>query len=869
MKRTIFLLTAILLLTCPLCPLAASAVEDTALCITETVDFINEERTVSTVAVYTSDYGDSTKTKVKGIELIVDPDGTVISVESKVNSKIPENGFVISAGSAVSQPFSDVSAGDKAYFDSERKIITVVSSGYDPFGTAVLQFDGINTTRREDTLIIYRGRPSSDTNAWGYEVCVNSDGFIVSVGGNNNAIPEGGFVVSAVGTKKQPLAEACGLGMHVSLDETAKTLTVSYESDHASDSYLMQYEVMKQEYEAKKQRYLDIDDEAASSVLSSMHSLCGEIRTALEANNIPEFVALTNAFNADAEAFSAAVIPYNPVEARTIWLRIPTNKSKAVVKKTVKDIYDLGFNTVCIEAIFDSTAIMPMPDDSLIEQNPAFGGEDMLKAYTDEFHEYGIEVHLWMSCYRVGYMGSANTARSVGAKKPEWLNIDQNGKDTVYNEYGSAYFLNPALPEVKEFLLGTYKYILENYAIDGFQLDYIRYPESSTVNYGYDEFTKQSFKDKYGFEAVPASSSQPGWSEWCEFRASFVTDFVRSVGELIKEIRPDIVFSCDVAPDYASSKTKMCQDTAEWLKGSLVDMVYPMAYGTTDAVKKWTGITTGLAGEDIYVIMGLRDNGAATYREQITESFINGADGTAFFSYSQYIAGDYRGYIDKSVFSKRSVSPTYSAKEAVSSQLAHAVETINARILSSDASDEITAFSDSLRSLVSVFESTKNKLDGSDIANSLSEINDALNQGNDLIASLGKSESSDCKYAAEYLERTLGIIGKAARNSKDTAKSEYRAEHTDNADDDSSEEGSQSGSEPKTVSSWINGFFQVFFIAVMTIGLVGLPAYYVLENRRKRILRESESGDGESSADNEDTDEDSSDGGENSDTEQQ
>lgn len=866
MKRTISLLTAILFLVCPVFSLSASADESTAICIKETVDFINEERTVSTVAVYTSDFGDSTKTTGKGTEIIVDPDGMVISVESSGNNNIPENGFVISAGSAASKRFAGVSSGDKAFCDIGRKIITVVSKDYNPFRTTVLQFDGINTARREDTLIIYRNKATSDTNAWGYEACVNSEGFIVSVGGNNNAIPNGGFVVSAIGTKKQPLTDACELGMKATLDESAKTLTVSYEAENAFDGYFMQYEVMKQEYEAKKQRYLDIDDEAASSALDSLHFLCGEIENALEEDDIPKFAALANAFEIDSKAFSAAVIPYNPVEARTIWLRIPTNKSRTVVKKTVKDIYELGFNTVCIEALFDSTTIMPMPEESLFEQNPAFGGEDMLKMYIDEFHEYGIEVHLWMSCYRVGYTGSENTSRSVGSKKPEWLNLDQNGKDTVYNEYGNAYFLNPALPEVKEFLLNTYKYILENYAIDGFQLDYIRYPENSTVNYGYDEYTKQKFKEKYGFESAPVSSSQAGFGEWCEFRASFVTDFVRSVGELIKQIRPDVVFSCDVAPDYSSTKTKMCQDTVAWLKEELVDMIYPMAYGTTDAVKKWTGITVELAGDDIYVVMGLRDNGAEIYREQISESFNRGADGTAFFSYSQYIAGDYRGYIDKTVFSKSAVSPTYSARAAVSAQLDHVCKTINERITASDASDELKAFSDSFRSLASAFESLKNKLEDSDIASSLSEINDALNQGENLIASLRKSESEDCGYAAEYLEHALGIIGKAAKNSKDTAKTEYRAADTDKGDNDSSEEESQTDSETKAGSSWVNKIFQMIFVAVMTIGIVGLPAYYILENRRKRLVRESESESGENDGNE---DESSSDNRENSDTEQQ
>ena len=847
MKRTMSLVLILLLCFGCITPLCVSASDESSVCIKYVADNVNEPRTVSTVSVFTSDFGDNTNSSGKGTEILVDDKGFVTAVESKGGNSIPENGFVISAGAVVDQPFSKVTVGDRAFYDAERKAITIVSEGYDPFGSTVLQYDGINTLRKENTLIIYRGKATSETNTWGYEIAVNSDGYIVSVGGNNNAIPENGFVVSAIGTKKQPLIDARALGMKVLLDETAKTVTISNEAQYAVAGYRMQYEEMTLEFAYKKARYLDIDGETASASLNAMLGICDDMQEVLSKNDIPAFIAKIHSFEVERERFASAVIPYNPVEARTIWLRIPANKSEASVKKVVKDIYDLGFNSVCIEAIFDSTTIMPMPEDSLFVQNPAFGGEDMLKAYIDEFHEYGIEVHLWMTCYRVGYTGSANTQHSVGVKKPEWLNLDQNGKETVYNEYGNAYFLNPALPEVKEFLLETYKYLLENYAIDGFQLDYVRYPENSSVNFGYDEYTKQKFKEKYGFETAPTSSSQSGWKEWCEFRASFVTDLVKSVGELIKEIRPDVVFSCDVAPDYASSKTKMCQDTETWLKENLVDVIYPMAYGTTDAVKKWTGITTELAGDEIYTVMGLRDNGAEIYREQITESFANGADGTAFFSYSQYIAGDYRGYIETSVFKEKAVNPTFSAKMAVSAQFAHIIETVNERILSSDATAEIKAFTEQFKKLASDIEGVRNDLDATDIDTAKIKIEEALNKISALASELNQKDCDPCKLAAEYLNGAIKPIQKAILNSKDAEKAKYGSNNNENNDDETSENISDDNTDDieKKEVSWFNKIFQVIFMTVMTIGLVGWPAYILLNRRRRRIASENNLGDNE------------------------
>ena len=98
----------------------------------------------------------------------------------------------------------------------------------DVYKQTEMQFTGINTTRAENTLIIYRGKPSTGTNTWGYEVVCDKEGTVISVGGNNNDIPEGGFVLSAIGTYKQPLINAAEVGMTVTLFESEKKFYIGY-----------------------------------------------------------------------------------------------------------------------------------------------------------------------------------------------------------------------------------------------------------------------------------------------------------------------------------------------------------------------------------------------------------------------------------------------------------------------------------------------------------------------------------------------------------------------------------------------------------------------------------------------------------------
>ena len=801
-----------------------------------TVTEINGKRAALSVIVFTPEFGAKTGTGGQGAEFTVASDGKIIAVGKK-DSDIPQDGFVLSFGPAKANQLPDINVGDYVYFDKDYNCITVVSENYSPFGESVLSYDAINATRAENKLIIYRDREETKTNTWGVEAVVDANGVIVSVGGNNNKIPQGGFVISGVGNKKQPITDSCILGYSAILDENAKTITVSYTKENAYNSYELKWKDFEAQINSATLSFADIDYKTVNESANKLKSILQAIKSDLENGKVHDFIRNGYLFDIESEKLKTALVPYIPVETRTVWLRIPTSANEATVKKTVNDIYEMGFNSVCIELLFDSTMIMPMPEDSLFEQNPVFKGQDMLKLYTDEFHSVGIEVHAWVSCYRVGHDGSSNVGVSVGKKKPEWLNIDQNGKDSVTNEYGNAYFLNPALPEVKEFLLNTYRYILENYEIDGFQLDYVRYPENSTVNYGYDEYTKAQFKEKYGFEKAPTGSSQKGWNEWCEFRASFVTDLVRKTSSLIKEIRPDVLFSCDVAPGYESTKIKMCQDTETWLKEGLVDVIYPMAYGTTDAVIKWTNNTVELSGDGIQTVIGLRDNGPEIYREQIIAARKCGADGTAFFSYSQYVSGSYKDYINNSVFSKGAICPSYNAKAAVIAQLEHIKDTIVSKIASVAKTEASSADIDALKAYAEKLGAFTKQLADKKLSEVENELNGLIAEGKTIAEKYVSDTDIVSDNISNYLLSSLKIAEKAAVNSLDDEKNAYK-ESLKTYSNDSSEitdENASSENDDDDVDASSNSTVITVVAVVAVVVLLGFLVFFLL--KRKNSLK--------------------------------
>lgn len=828
---------------------AGAAAERADYCSTVAADGFNTELLSGTVIVADS----AEYTKSAAYAVVVDRNGRVVSAgDITGGADIPAGGFAVCTGKDKKSLISFAAEGDLAYYSASAGSVTFATEGYTPFGSTELAYDAVNAARAENTLIIYRGSKATGTNVWGYEVCVDAEGNVVSVGGNNNDIPEGGFVLSAVGTKKQPLTDAAAVGMKVMLDEQEKTVTISFDKANAAEYYNVQSEKALAVYNAMLASCADFDTDTSAACAERLVALCGGISDSLKDKTLVRFLSLADEFKTVCARMDVACMESVAVETRSLWLRIPTVRTASTVKSVVDAVEAAGFNQVCIEGLFDSTTIMPMPEDSLYEQNPVYRGTDMLRLYTDEFHSRGIEVVLWMSCLRAGYEGSGNTARGVAAKKPEWRAASQSGKDTVSNEYGNAYFLNPALPEVKEFLLSNYRYILENYDIDGFQLDYIRYPENSSENYGYDEYTVSEFKRTTGASEAPKSSGQPGWSEWCDFRASKVTDIVSAVSALVREIRPDILFSADVAPEYPSSRVKMCQDTLEWISKGYVDAVYPMAYGTTDAVRKWTGMTNDALGEGQYSVIGLRDNGAEVFTQQVLAARALGADGIAFFSYGQYIAGDYSGVVENGVFAHKALSPTYNAKAAAAAELEHIANGIKLYMSRNELADETGAYSghklrvetlinENIPAVISAIEANGAEAEKEAFAKIIDECGEIASECRD-------SGGTYFAVIGEYIASRVPVLQKIFDNAADDAKKAFAealaakraAEEESKAD--ASSEGASAESDAGTGDEKYkpNGFeraVQVIGTVIMATGVFGLPAYFILNARRKRIAK--------------------------------
>jgi uncharacterized lipoprotein YddW (UPF0748 family) len=257
-------------------------------------------------------------------------------------------------------------------------------------------------------------------------------------------------------------------------------------------------------------------------------------------------------------------IKENPM--RALWLR-PKETTIEQVEAHVEQIKQAGMNTIFLETIFHGQTIFPVDYDATY-QNPYYKGFDVLQAYIDACHNRGMQLHCWVESFCVG-SGWYDNGGPIVRNHPEWLLTNQKGENWEDTMYGKMYFLNPARPEAREWIVGLYELICKNYDIDGIQLDYVRYPEKTEeIDYGYDTYTLRSYNVAKSTEI----------NTLVKYKQQMVTEYVKLCSERLRSANPDIIISLSVYPFYDVGEDTYMQSAQEWMNLGYGDLLVPMAY---------------------------------------------------------------------------------------------------------------------------------------------------------------------------------------------------------------------------------------------------------------------------------------------------
>lgn len=447
-------------------------------------------------------------------------------------------------------------------------------------------FKGLNYPglRGANQLVVYT--PSfgmrTNTNEFGTEAIVVDD-TVISLSGADSIIPANGFVISGHGTAKKWINENLMVGSKISLDLDNYIIT----SYITSESFL---------YSAKA-KIKEVQD-----MMAYYSQTCANYsprKTEQNINKAKDYIFKAQRNSEDSQRYASkaieyanqamsTVIPFSSKEMKGVWIR-PTYFNKNDIEEVLDKLEEAGIENVFVETYYHGKTIYPstvMESYGFIKQYEDYVGFDPLKIWINEAHKRGIKVHIWFQSFYVGNKSPETNPEYILAKRPDWANYQKRnvGSSTIpysVSEH-NGYFIDPANPEVQEFLCELIKEIIEVYSPDGINLDYIRYPQSlaSTFpnydmsSWGYTSFAREEFEQIYGADPLDIRPSDALWMHWKFYRCTKITNFVKKVSNITRANK--VQLTAVIFPNRSLAIDTKLQDWKTWSINNFVDGFTPL-----------------------------------------------------------------------------------------------------------------------------------------------------------------------------------------------------------------------------------------------------------------------------------------------------
>lgn len=202
--------------------------------------------------------------------------------------------------------------------------------------------------------------------------------------------------------------------------------------------------------------------------------------------------------------------------------------------------------------------------------NPAFeqaqGDRDMLQELIELAHAEGMAVIPW---FEFGFMAPGDYA--MHTEHPDWFTQRLDGSQEIPMGNEVFTWMNPFHPQTRRLLLQLMAEVLDNYDVEGIQVDdHLGLP----VDMGYDPYTVALYQQTHGGASPPVDELDADWMRW---RADKISDFMREVRGLIDRRQPGALLSVSPNP-YPFSYAKYLQDWPTWEAEGLLDEVIVQIY---------------------------------------------------------------------------------------------------------------------------------------------------------------------------------------------------------------------------------------------------------------------------------------------------
>ncbi len=377
---------------------------------------------------------------------------------------------------------------------------------------------------------------------------------------------------------------------------------------------------------------------------------------------------------------------------RGLWVDAfgPGLKTRAQVTQMVDDAARMGVNTLFVQAIRRADCLclkasVPKATDPDLEK-----GLDPLGLSVRLAHARGMRVIAWVAVTGIANAAAPNTnpahiSRTHGPNSgaASWMARRPDGSWLEGNDG----WLDLGIPEAAEYVIQGVVSLVKNYAVDGVQLDRIRYPDGDV--WGYDPKVLARYRAETGRTGTPAVNDTV-WQDW---KRQQVTNVVRRITLEVKSLRPDawitaatITYGQPPAPGdlvaFRQTRTygDVLQDWPAWMQSGLIDLNVLMNY-KRDAVGEqgqwfdgWNAFARGIQS---------RPDGLSAGVAAGTAMYLNGAPVTA--NQAQRSVGAGLGWVGYSY--RTPTLDVYGAKETTAQGLntIHKLLTAPGAVLASPA----------------------------------------------------------------------------------------------------------------------------------------------------------------------------------------
>ncbi len=194
---------------------------------------------------------------------------------------------------------------------------------------------------------------------------------------------------------------------------------------------------------------------------------------------------------------------------------------------------------------------------------------DPLQVLIEAAHDRNLAVMPW---FEYGFAASpiADGGYILQAKS-HWAALDSLGKKV---RHGGLTWMNGLHPEVQQFLLDLMLEVAQNYKVEGIQ-GCDRLPALPVAG-SYDPHTKQRYNDEIGSDP-PENENDSQWVQW---RANILTEFVANLYHAVKAINSNLVVSMAPAV-YPFCLNNLLQDSKAWVDKEILDFIHPQIYRET------------------------------------------------------------------------------------------------------------------------------------------------------------------------------------------------------------------------------------------------------------------------------------------------